>query len=94
MTAWREMSLLAVNAILSFALYPPGIFPRTARIALMTFVPAGLMSWVPAELVLRPTLPGVALLVVATASVACASLLLWTRGLRRYESGNLTQAPA
>jgi ABC-2 type transport system permease protein len=60
----EELSLLGVNAILSFALYPPGLFTGPSRLLLFTVLPAGLMSWLPAELVLRPDAGGAARLLL------------------------------
>lgn len=88
----EDLAGQSANAILSFALYPPGIFSGPARVLLFTLVPAGLMSWLPAELVLHPTAEGAALLLLGAASACGVALVLWTRGLARYESGNLTQA--
>lgn len=88
----EELSMLGTNAILSFALYPPGLFTGPARILLFTLLPAGLMSWLPAELVLRWDPAGAARLVLGAALACGVSLALWTRGLARYESGNLTQS--
>lgn len=88
----EELSLLGVNAILSFALYPPGIFGGPARLLLFTVIPAGLMSWLPAEIVLRPEPRSMLLLAGGVTAVMTVALLSWRAGLARYESGNLTQS--
>lgn len=88
----EDLAQLGVNAILSFALYPPPLFSGSARVLLFTVVPAGLMSWLPAELVLRWDAVAAARLVAGAAVVLGVSVGIWCRGLRRYESGGLTQA--
>lgn len=88
----EELSMLGISAILSFALYPSSIFHGSAKVLLYTLLPAGLMSWLPAELVLRPDPRQAGLLLVGSAAAAGVSLLVWRAGLARYESGNLTQS--
>ena len=87
----EDLSQLGVNAILTFALYPPSLFQGSARVLLFTLVPAGLMSWLPAELVLRWDPAAAARLVAGAGAALAAATALWTWGLSRYESGNLTQ---
>ena len=87
-----EAGSFGTMILVSFALYPPGIFAGPARVMLFVGIPAGLMSWLPAELVLRWDAGRAGALLLGVAAFAGAALLAWTRGLRRYESGNLTQA--
>ena len=88
----EDLSQLGVNAILTFALYPPSLFQGTARVLLFTVVPAGLMSWLPAELVLRWDAAGALKLLAGAGCAVGAAFVIWTRGLARYESGNLVQS--
>lgn len=77
------------NATLSFSLYPVDIFPGLIRVFLYTLLPAAFIGSVPARMLLQFRWQHLGLM-TAFASVAMA-LAYWvfTRGLRRYESGNL-----
>lgn len=87
-----DMGSFGTMILVNFALHPPGIFVGPARVMLFVGIPAGLMSWLPAELVLRWDAGRAGALLLGVGAFAGAALLAWTRGLRRYESGNLTQA--
>jgi len=75
-----------------FSLYPPALFGGWVRVVLFVVIPAGLMSWIPTELVRAWSWPDAGLLVAGTSAFAGLAALAWRRGLARYESGNLTQA--
>ena len=87
-----ELGNFGPMILVNFALYPPGIFAGPARVMLFVGIPAGLMSWLPAELVLRWDAGKAAALLLGAGAFAGLAATAWTRGLRRYESGNLTQA--
>lgn len=77
------------NALVSFSLYPEGIFPGSVRVLLYTVVPAGLVTYLPVRMV-RHLGPWQAVAMVGGAAVAVTLAWgLFYRGLRRYESGNL-----
>lgn len=77
-------------SLLHFSTYPTGIFDGAARIILFTLIPAGFVSLAPVRLI-RTFDPVYA---VAGLGFGLALLLLavfvFRRGLRRYETGNLT----
>lgn len=79
---------LALNAIITFAIYPISLFDGGAKFILFTLIPAALMGAVPAAFAAQFTwltllqLAGGALLFVL---LAVSSFQL---GLRRYESGS------
>ncbi|HEX6241873.1 MAG TPA: ABC-2 family transporter protein [Polyangiales bacterium] len=78
----------AFEFTLAFSLYPPTLFGPQLKVVLFTLIPAGLLAYLPCELVRDPSL--------VTASLVCASALLYCafavgvfqRGLRHYASGN------
>ncbi len=78
-------------ALITFSTYPSILFEGVVKFVLFTVIPAGFVSYLPIE-ALRGLSLGHAVLTVAG---AFAMLLLGTftfyRGLRRYESGNLTE---
>jgi ABC-2 type transport system permease protein len=74
--------------VLTFAMYPAGIFAAPMRAILFVVVPAGFVSHVPAQLVLQPEL---GTLLVATAGAAAWAAAAWgvfERGLRRYSGSS------
>lgn len=82
-------SYQAFQALLTFSVYPGGIYEGWIKVLIFTAIPAGFMSHVPVQL-LRSFDP---LLFVGVIGFAAASLLIavavFRVGLRRYESGNL-----
>ena len=79
----------AINALLSFGLYPVEIFPGTVQWILYTLIPAAFVGSMPAGLLSAFSWERLALLVAFTAGLMLAASLVFRWGLRRYESGNL-----
>jgi ABC-2 type transport system permease protein len=82
---------VALNAMVTFAIYPITLFDTTARLILFTMIPAALMGAVPASFVRNfgwNTLAGLAL--GAVVFLALAVFVFYT-GLKRYESGSAIQ---
>lgn len=84
----NEVSFHLFNAIITFSLYPNGIFQGVTRIILFTLIPAGFIGAVPVEVVEthNPLMLG-GLALAATISVMLMIIVFYT-GLRRYESGS------
>ena len=84
----------AINAILTFATYPLTLFDGTAKLVLLTIIPAGVMGTISAQFVRAFSWTDLGALL--SAAVIFLSIALWTfhAGLRRYESGSaiVTQA--
>lgn len=78
-----------VSALLHFATYPTTIFDQRMRFLLFTLIPAGFVSTLPVELVRQ--WDGLKFLQLAGGAVLILGLaiLVFNRGLKRYESGNL-----
>lgn len=82
------ISAMALNAILTFAIYPITLFDSTAKLILFTLIPAALMGALPAEFVQTfnwGTLTEIFLGALGFLGLAVAVFRL---GLRRYESGS------
>lgn len=77
------------NALITFSLYPPGVFQGPTKFFLFTAVPAGFMTYLPVSLLREFSLGGLALLVLGTCVNLAAGRLIFQAGLRRYESGSL-----
>ena len=86
------LSQLLMNALLTFALYPISLFDGPAKFILFTIVPAALMGSVPASLI-RGLAWGQNFggLFLGAVSLLALALLIFYRGLRRYESGSAIQ---
>ena len=88
----EEMAQQGVNAIVTFSLYPSSLFGGWTRVLLHVVVPAGLVSWLPAELVMRWDWGRAALLAGGVSALLAVTALIWRAGLARYESGNLVHS--
>ena len=82
---------LAVNAMLTFGIYPTTLFDNTAKFILFTIIPAALMGAVPAGLVRSFSWQTLAQLTLAAAAFLLLAMSVFRIGLRRYESGNAIQ---
>jgi ABC-2 type transport system permease protein len=79
----------AFQAVITFGVYPGGIYQGWVRVLIFTLIPAGFISHLPVELLRRfDPLLFAGLLGVAVLSLGLA-VLVFRVGLRRYESGNL-----
>jgi ABC-2 type transport system permease protein len=72
----------------TFALYPEPLFGGAIRLALYTVLPAGLVGYLPARVVLDASPAAAALLVAAAGVYLAIAVTLFNRGLRRYSSGS------
>jgi len=79
----------AINAMLTFSLYPVEIFPGAVQWLLYTLIPAALVGSLPAGLLSDFSWHRLGILVAFTAGIVLAARAVFRRGLRRYESGNL-----
>jgi ABC-2 type transport system permease protein len=79
------------NAMITFTTYPAILFEGLVKLLLFTLIPAAIVSYLPVE-ALRQLSPGHALLALLGAFALLAiSAGVFYHGLRRYESGNLTE---
>lgn len=76
------------NAILTFSLYPNGLFSGAARIMLYTVIPAAFVGAVPVDIIRFQDGRLLLLLLAATIIIWLIALFMFYYGLRRYESGS------
>ncbi len=86
-----NFTALAVNAMVTFALYPITLFDQTARLILFTIVPAAFMGAVPASFVRDFSWSLLGQMALAAIVFLALAILLFHLGLRRYESGSAIQ---
>jgi ABC-2 type transport system permease protein len=79
---------LATEMVISFMLYPGSIFKGASLWILHSIIPAALVGYLPARLMNEFSLPLFAGLIAADLFLIAAALFFFSRGLRRYESGN------
>ncbi|NCP88420.1 MAG: hypothetical protein CO094_06230 [Anaerolineae bacterium CG_4_9_14_3_um_filter_57_17] len=79
---------LAVNAMITFSIYPISIFDNTAKLILFTLVPAALMGAVPASFAIAFTWQTLAQLLIGAGAFLALAIFIFYFGLRRYESGS------
>jgi ABC-2 type transport system permease protein len=84
-----SLTAQAINALITFSLYPVEIFPGVVRVLLYFLIPAAFVGSIPAGLLSDFDWGRLAMLVVFTAGIALAARGVFQWGLRRYESGNL-----
>lgn len=74
--------------LITFSVYPETIFGGPIRLLLFTLMPAAFSGFMPARLAHDPSLSNLAAALGGAACVVCIALVMFSRGLRRYESGN------
>jgi ABC-2 type transport system permease protein len=79
----------AVQALITFGIYPVDIFPSPVQLLLYTIIPAAFVGSVPTALLSDFSLGRLAVLLGFTAGLVALARAVFSRGLRRYESGNL-----
>ncbi|MBN1200291.1 MAG: ABC-2 family transporter protein [Anaerolineae bacterium] len=85
--ASRWSSFLS-NTLLTFSLYPMGLFQGVIRLILFTLVPAAFVGAVPVEVVETHSLTLLGGIAGAAAVSVVVLVLVFRLGLRRYESGS------
>ena len=82
---------LAINAMVTFALYPITLFGEGAKVILFLVIPAAFMGAVPAGFVHSFSWPTLGLMSLAAAGFLALAIVTFQFGLRRYESGSAIQ---
>jgi ABC-2 type transport system permease protein len=82
---------IAINAIVTFALYPITLFNNSAKLILFLVIPAAFMGAVPAGFVRSFSWSSLGLMCLASGGFLALALVLFQLGLRRYESGSSIQ---
>jgi ABC-2 type transport system permease protein len=84
-----NLAAQAINALITFGIYPIEIFPGAVQWLLYTLIPAAFIGSMPAGLLSEFDAGRLALLVAVTAGLVLLARLVFQWGLRHYESGNL-----
>jgi ABC-2 type transport system permease protein len=84
-----NLAAQAINAIVTFGLYPAEIFPGVVRLLLYTLIPAAFVGSLPAQLLDSFEWSKLVLMLAFVVAITLAARLVFRLGLRRYESGNL-----
>lgn len=80
---------LFLQFILNFTTYPEGVFNNIVKFIMYTVLPAGFIAFIPLTLIKSFSLKAFIILLVATVIWVNLAFLIFKRGLKRYESGNL-----
>jgi ABC-2 type transport system permease protein len=86
-----NLSALALNAMLTFGIYPITLFDNYAKFMLFTIIPAAFMGAVPAEFIRTFTWPRLLELLGGATAFLLIAVAVFRTGLRRYESGSAIQ---
>ncbi len=86
-----NLSGLATNAMITFAIYPITIFDNSAKIILFTIIPAALMGAVPASFARAFTWQTLAQLLLGASLLLIIAVNIFHTGLKLYESGSAIQ---
>jgi ABC-2 type transport system permease protein len=82
---------MAINAMVTFALYPITLFNNAAKLILFLVIPAAFMGAVPAGFVRTFSWTLLCQMCLAAVGFLALALLIFRLGLRRYESGSAIQ---
>ncbi|NLM24808.1 MAG: hypothetical protein GX208_01635 [Firmicutes bacterium] len=77
------------EALLSFSLYPEGIFSASVRIILYGIIPAAFVSYIPVGIISGWQSYGIVIVPIYSLALALFARWVFYKGLKRYESGNL-----
>jgi ABC-2 type transport system permease protein len=83
-----DISQKYLDSLYVFALYPTNIYSGPLQIAMFTLIPAGLIGYLPVQLLRTFSWPHFLIFLLAAALYLTLAIALFYRGLKRYESGN------
>jgi ABC-2 type transport system permease protein len=76
------------DALFLFSLYPTNIYSGILQLVMFTLIPAGVISYLPVELVRNFSWTQLVILILSALSFFTLAFLIFYSGLKRYESGN------
>jgi ABC-2 type transport system permease protein len=79
---------MLLDFVITFSTYPPTLFGAGIKLVLFTVLPAGLIAYLPVQLVRDFDLRTALLAVSGSALYTWLACWVFARGLRRYESGS------
>lgn len=83
-----NLATTAVNAMITFAIYPITLFDNIAKMILFTIIPAALMGAIPAAFTQAFTWQLLSELLIGALIFLGLAIFVFHTGLRRYESGS------
>ncbi len=83
-----QWSMYLWNTLITFALYPTGLFQGLIRLVLFTVIPSAFIGAVPVDIIKTHSLPLLGGLIGAAAVSVVILYIVFHIGLRRYESGS------
>jgi ABC-2 type transport system permease protein len=83
-----QWSFYLANAMITFSLYPLGLFQGLARLMLFTIIPAAFIGGIPVEIIETRSLALFGALLAAASVSITVLMIVFHLGLRRYESGS------
>lgn len=87
----NNLTNLAVNAMVTFGIYPITLFDNYAKLILFTLIPAAFMGAVPAAFIHSFTWQTLAELLAGAVIFLSIAVTIFRLGLKRYESGSAIQ---
>ena len=90
----EETSEMAISCMLLFPSYPGSIYTDWFRVVLFTILPAGFMSLLPVEAIRSLDVLQAGAIVAAAVGYMWLAFFVFSRGLRRYESGSRIEVGA
>ncbi len=76
------------DSLYLFAIYPTNMYKGILQIVMFTIIPAGIIGYIPVELIREFTWPMLLILLSSSLGLFALSFLVFYLGLKRYESGN------
>lgn len=87
----RLLAQQALNAMITFSLYPITLFDGTAKLLLFTVLPAAFIGAVPVEFLRSFSWSILGELLLVAVFLLSLSIFIFQKGLSRYESGSAIQ---
>ncbi len=76
------------DSLIIFVLYPSNIYSGILQFLMFTLIPAGIIGYIPVELLRHFSWPNLAILIGSSAAFFALAFTVFSLGLKRYESGN------
>jgi ABC-2 type transport system permease protein len=80
---------LMVEFMITFSIYPEGIFAGALKWVLYTIVPVAFLAYIPRTIIMSLNLSLIPLVMIVVILWIMIAYTVFYRGLKRYESGNL-----
>lgn len=88
-----EMITNTVNSLMTnFATYPEGIFKGIIKFMFYTFLPLGITTYVPVQLISNFEVKYLLFVILGTAFFVSLAFIIFYKGLKKYSSTNLMNA--